>query len=35
MWTIAYDEWAKKIFGVTDQTEVIDYFLKLDGNQLR
>jgi hypothetical protein len=29
MWTVAYDEWAKKIFNVADQTTVIDFLLKL------
>ena len=35
MWTVAYDEWAKKIFGVTDQTEIIDYLLSLEANKLK
>jgi hypothetical protein len=35
MWSVAYDEFAKKIFGVSDQTEIINYFLSLDPNRLK
>jgi hypothetical protein len=35
MWTVAYDEFAKKIFGVSDQTEIINYLLSLDPNRLK
>lgn len=35
LWTTAYDDWAKKIFNVSDQTVIIDHLLKLDMNELK